>query len=339
MGRPEAALKELEQAHRQDPDNLKIVDLLAQIYQDLGQFQRTQELYQEVLARHEAHPALRNNWCFSFYLQGNLARAESCFQEALARDPGNISARNNLGLLWCRQGKLAEAQRLWQETEGAAVAQDRLHLTLGFLGMSPPANYAQAVEPKAGTPPQPAAAPKPVVKVGPAIPAKAAAAQPAILPKPAAAIAASPAKSEVTTSPAPPRVASQPPPGATPPRAELQPAPKPALLTAAELAGTEIEIRNGTRTQNLARSTRTRLSREGFNVIRIGNHIDFGAEATTISYRPEVEKVARALTGIFPGAKLIPDSRLNNRIAIKVVLGSDLPERPGLMSRLTEREP
>ncbi len=72
MGRPEASLKEMEQAHRQDPDNLKIVDTLAQTYQELGQFQRAQELYQEALARQGSNRVLQNNWCFSFYLQGDL---------------------------------------------------------------------------------------------------------------------------------------------------------------------------------------------------------------------------------------------------------------------------
>ena len=151
--------------------------LLAQIYQDLGQFQRAQELYQEVLARHGSNRALHNNWCFSFYLQGNLAKAETCFQEALARDPGNAAARNNLGLLWCRQGKLAEAQRLWQETEGTVAAQNRLTQALAFLGMSPPANYAKAAEPKPGPQLQPTVSQKAAVKGSLAPPAKAEAAK------------------------------------------------------------------------------------------------------------------------------------------------------------------
>ena len=104
------------------------------------------------------------------------------------------------------------------------------------------------------------------------------------------------------------------------------------------MVSTAIEIRNGTRSRNLAHQTRSLLSREGFNVGIIGNHIDFGAEATVIYYRPEGERVARVLTEIFPGAKLTPDSRLNHGIAIKVVLGHDLLDRPRLMSRLTERE-
>jgi hypothetical protein len=108
-------------------------------------------------------------------------------------------------------------------------------------------------------------------------------------------------------------------------------------LTAADLMATLIEIRNGTRSQNLAHQTRSLLSREGFRVGIIGNHIDFGAETTVIYYRAGAEKVARALNSeIFPGAQLIPSSKLNKRMAIKVLLGRDLLDRPLLLSWLAE---
>jgi hypothetical protein len=119
--------------------------------------------------------------------------------------------------------------------------------------------------------------------------------------------------------------------------ASAEPAAPKRLLTAAELMDTLIEIRNGTRSQNLAHRARSLLSREGFNVGIIGNHIDFGAETTVIYYRDGAEKVARALTSeIFPGAQLTPSSRLNKGMAIKVLLGRDLLDRPQLMSRLAE---
>ena len=378
MGRPEASLKEMEQAHRQDPDNLKIVDTLAQTYQELGQFQRAQELYQEALARQGSNRALQNNWCYSFYLQGDLAKAESCFKEALARDPGNAAARNNLGLLWCRQGKLAEAQRLWEETEGTGAAQNRLNQALAFLGMSPPAHYAKAAEGKSAPPVQAAAPQRPAARPIPASPAKpmvAAAKTPVNAPAPAqpvtappkaelqvAAKAAEPKSAPPVQAAAPPRPAPRPIPAspakpvvaaaktpvkapapaqpvAASPKAELQPAAKPptrpAPLTVAErVAG--IEVRNGTRTKNLAHLTRALLSQEGFNVTQIGNHIDFGAGATVIYYRAGAEKLAQALNfEIFPKAKLEPSARLKNGVAIKVLLGQDLLNQPRVMARLT----
>jgi len=174
MGRPEIALKELQQAHEADPANLKVVDTLARMYQEQGQFQRAQELYQETLKRYGENRALHNNWGFSYYLQGDFGRAESCLQEALALDPGNMAARNNLGLVWCRQGKLAEAKRLWEEAEGAAGGLTRMNQALAFLGMSAPAHYAKLAEPGPGAPladsssKSPAAEAPPTVKAAPA---------------------------------------------------------------------------------------------------------------------------------------------------------------------------
>ncbi|MGB8872641.1 MAG: LytR C-terminal domain-containing protein [Desulfobaccales bacterium] len=168
LGRPEVALKNLQQAHEADPTNIKVVDALAQMYQEQGQFPQAQELYQETLTRYGENRALRNNWCFSFYLQGDLRRAESCFQEALARDPGNMAARNNLGLLWCRQGKLAEAKRLWEEAEGATLAKTRMNQALAFLGMSGPA-YANLEEPGPGRPLAASSAKSPAEPASPAV--------------------------------------------------------------------------------------------------------------------------------------------------------------------------
>ena len=57
-----------------------------------------------------------------------------------------------------------------------------------------------------------------------------------------------------------------------------------------------------------------------------------------IYYRPEAEKVARALNSeIFPGARLTPSAKLNRGTAIKVVLGRDFRERPRLLSRLVAK--
>jgi len=369
MGRPEAALKELEEAHRADPDNLKIADALAQNYQELGQFQRSQEIYQEVLARHGANRALQNNLCFSFYLQGNLRKAETCFKEALERDPGNLAARNNLGLLWCRQGKLAEAQQLWEETEGAAGAQTQMNQALAFLGKAP-ANYAKLPEPQpqsqAAAPPPatvapPAkpdwAAPQAPVKEAPATPPAATAAKvapPAAL-KPAEAKPALPAPAGPASKPAAPvtgAAASKPveaqalpeaqgstSPPKTVPKMPLKQATKstPPIppLTALERETTGIEVRNGNGTRNLAHKTRTLLWQEGFEVSKIGNHIDFRAAATVIYYRPGAERVAQNLIWqIFPQAKLEPTAELKDGVDIKVLLGRDLLDRPLTMARI-----
>jgi len=146
MGQPQLALKELEEAHALDPNNLKVVDTLAHCYEELGQFDRAQKLYQEALSRHGANAALNNNLCFSYYLSGRWEQAEACYRQVLARDPGNHTARNNLGLLYCRTGKPEEARRLWREAEGEATAEKKVNQALTALGMSVPAAYAQSEE-------------------------------------------------------------------------------------------------------------------------------------------------------------------------------------------------
>jgi hypothetical protein len=107
----------------------------------------------------------------------------------------------------------------------------------------------------------------------------------------------------------------------------------PTPLTTAERVDTAIEVRNGTWTKDLARQTRSLLHQEGFNVAMIGNHVDFGAAKTVIYYRPEAEKVARAVgAAVFPQAALEPSPKLKAGMDIKILLGADLLERPQLMA-------
>jgi hypothetical protein len=115
----------------------------------------------------------------------------------------------------------------------------------------------------------------------------------------------------------------------------------PKYLTFAELVGTAIEVRNGTWTRHLARDTRWMLSQEGFRVDKIGNHIDFGAKATIIYYRPGSARVARAVRRtFFPGAVLAQATgrKLKRDIDIKILLGADLKKQPQLLARLTQEE-
>jgi thioredoxin-like negative regulator of GroEL len=343
MGRPELALKELELAHNQAPDNLQIVNNLAQNYEAMGQFEAARKLYREALTRHP-HPALANNLCFTYYLEGRWQEAETCYRQTLAHDPGNEAARNNLGLLYCRLGRQDEARQLWQEAEGNAAAAYKTRQALAALAMSDGAAYAQTPEPV--TPLRQASTPTPVVAV-PTPPATA-----SRLHTPAKPLAPQKVAMQLTTKPAPekpvpdevkpldaarqqpaPTKLSPAPSPAQAPRVDSRP--RPAPLTAAELEDTAIEVRNGNGTRHMARQTRTLLNQEGFTVAKIGNHIDFGAEQTVIYYRPEGKIVACALgRTFFPNAKLEPSQQLHKNISVKILLGADLLERPRLMARL-----
>jgi Tfp pilus assembly protein PilF len=414
MGRPELALKDLEQAHQQNPDNLKIVNILAQGYEELGQFETARKLYQKALTRNGPNPALANNLCFTHYLEGRYQEAETCFRQTLARDPTNEAARNNLGLLYCRLGRQDEARRLWQEVEGTAAAEYKTRQALASLGMADRAVYAQrtvpALDEVAAVSPSPAAAtlaPQKVAMQLPAqpvpdndlpgnmvqerqaplktspVPAPPAApemsyrpasaqtpqtAQPvqkAFPPTPVAAVSPRPASPPSTPgTPSAPLASQQvalqmepkPSPDIVNPGHEAQlksgpgqaapvPAPSaasrshPAYLTCAELVDTAIEVRNGTPTPHLAREVRSLLSQEAFTVVKIGNHVDFGAAKTMIYYRAVAQRVAQSLqTDIFPMASLEQSDRLRGKVAVKVLLGHDLLENQDLMARLGKGE-
>jgi cytochrome c-type biogenesis protein CcmH/NrfG len=241
-GRQDLAVKELEEAYQREPSNLKVVNQLAQCHEELGNFTRAQQLYQEALVQHSSNPALNNNLCYCYFQAGQWEQAEACFRQVLAKDPQNAAARNNLGLLLCRLGRVEEAQRLWREAEGEVAARHKLGQVLTALGQKVPAAYAQPAPPAAGvakTPapaavrqpaPPPAAkgapAPAPVQVAGPAAPEAA----PAVAAPPPAPPAARTLKPE---TPAPVALKVESPPAAKPaPPPPLNPAPASAAAAA-----------------------------------------------------------------------------------------------------------
>jgi Tfp pilus assembly protein PilF len=369
-GRVELAVEDLEEAHLQEPENLEILDALTRSYEDLGEFDRAQELYEEALSRGGHHPALENNRCYSLYLQGRLGQAEACFRKVLARQPDNKTARNNLGLVLCRQGREAEALVMWREALSDGEARQHLGQALSALGKEvppslagpPPAPAKQqvaAVGNPTATVSNPAVAPAtasvrqaspPISQGMPATATSLAASPPAasaptatqtpvtetgvspVQPSPssgqppARVAAATPEPTPTATKAAPVKAASRgkKAPSAAPAVAATAKKPKNPYLTVLDLGGTRIELKNGNGVQDQARETRRRLSLEGFNVVDIGNHIDFGLEKTVIAYRPESAKVAQALAQkFFQGAKLKKEGKLSAGADIRVSLGRD----------------
>jgi Flp pilus assembly protein TadD len=143
IDQPALALKDLEEAHRLYPGNMKVADALAHSYDKLGMGSRAQQVYQEALAREPDNPVLLNNLGFSYYLAGNWGQAEKCFRQTLNRHPDNQTARNNLGLLLCRQGHREAARKLWRDAEGEAAAAQRIRQALASLGMTGGVHYAR----------------------------------------------------------------------------------------------------------------------------------------------------------------------------------------------------
>ncbi len=339
-GRPDLALKELEEAYQQEPHNLKVANALAQGYDEVGEVERAQKIYQEALARGGDNPVLSNNLCFSYYRAGNFKQAEACFRQTLARNPHNLAARNNLGMLLCRLGRQEEARRLWQEVETEAVAQSKVNQVLAALGMEGAKNYAATPPP---APPAPVA--ERAITGGQPEPKPRVAARPPTPAKPGASEEPLPVKSAAVKTPPPDEPESKVARNGAGGNAPLKTAavaqkPKPLRrppLTGEDLATTAIKVCNGNGVPNLAHQTRERLDDEGFWVAAIANYRDFGMEQTTIYYRPRGEKVARALKEkMFRQAKLEPDPSLAGKVDIQVVLGHDLVERQETLAHLVK---
>ncbi len=383
MGRPEMALREMEQAYRASPQNYQLANALAGLYEEVGKFEQAQQIYKEVLALDSGNGALANNLCFSYYLAGNLNQAESCFRRTLERQPDNLAARNNLGMILCRQGRQEEARSLWQGAAGPAVAAQKIEQVTAFLGQSVPSRPVVQIHPAlAGQeaapqdPPgrtvtlavrPPAAAPSPAVPQSAPVPNRQPRPGPgesvssllasAPSPPPADHRPLAPAKAAPAVPEAPEakaavtaaaQVQEQRPPAAAPPTAVApQPAApgaaqassgaalnRPVPLTAQELEETAIEVRNGNGARDLARETRSILDLEGFNVVSIANHIDFGVDKTTIYYRPGAEKVAQALGHkFFRGAALVARAEMPPNLDVKILLGQDLLNRGPLTAQ------
>jgi len=386
-GHLELAVEELEKARLQKPDDLEILDSLAQCYEGLGHFERARELYDQALSQTGHHPALENNRCYSLYLQGRLNQAESCFRKVLDREPDNQTARNNLGLVLCRLGREAEALTLWQEASSETEARQLLGQALAALGRETPPHLAgmnstpadqqtvAADKPAATSVPEqqesqtplqaqqqnlapaqarsvssaPLAGPSPehsLITVASASP------RPKETPQPPAASTPAPAATpadrlvEEKSPPTPQSVASPQPPVPAEPQTtaaasgagkekssaaadtstvEKSAADSTPRLTALDLREAGIELKNGNGIQGCARHLKNLLSREGFNIVAIGNHIDFGLEDTTIAYRSEAAGVAKILAQkFFPEAILEANGKTSGRADIRVSLGHDL---------------
>jgi Tfp pilus assembly protein PilF len=357
-GRNDLAVKELEEAYQREPSNLKVVNLLAQSYEELGNFKRAQQLYQEVLVQHSSNPALNNNLCYSYYLAGRWEQAEACFRQALERDPQNAAARNNLGLLLCRLDRVEEAQRLWTEAEGEVAARHKLTQVLTALGQKVPPASAPLPRAAAGLarPPAPAPPAHPAPQAATAARPGSPTGPPLLAPAPAPTRGVQPTQAE-PGQPWPMMKAQEKAPKSCNPavlKPQARPAPKmrgakaaqvapakptrPRPLTVAELVGTGIELRNGNGIRFMARRTRLLLSLEGFTVTRIGNYIDFGADKTVIYFRPEAARVAQALNAkFFKVSRLEESAQLPEDVAVKIILGHDLVDLPELSQRLALR--
>jgi Tfp pilus assembly protein PilF len=336
-GRTQLALRELEEAHQRDPNNLRIVNVLTQCYEDLGDWQRAEELYLEALSD-SRNPALANNLCFSYYLAGKYEKAAEGFRELLEEHPHSTTIRNNLGLVLTRMGKQEEALALWEKAEGKDAAQQRLGQALTALGLLQSGSEGQQqVAGNVGPDASSDAIQKAADKAAYTHPS---AGHPALASwGPNASAALHYGGNLQNREQGQEGQAHINPIAAVSAQFEHlyhQPSRLP-ILRAWELFYTKIQILNGNGVNDMARQNRSWLYLEGFDAVRIGNYENFAQDQTTIYYRPHAARVAKVLGAKFYRTdNLKVDPELSGDLEVRVVLGRDVLQKKEVLAKLAD---
>jgi hypothetical protein len=368
LGKFEAARQLYQEALTRHGSHPAIVNNLGFSYYQEGRWQEAEACFRQALADDASNVAARNNLGLLYCRLGRQNEARLLWQDA----EGAAAADLKIGQVLAALG-MSDRPVYARRTESGPPVTEATLASAPKTVVSPvpsPApvrenTLAKAATPKVSTPPAPK--PAPVATRPQPEPVKLTSPDPAKVIVGQAPATANSLAPRVQPKKLAPRLAAKPPaeasgPVAVQPRDKAQPQAAPlqkgsavggsepapqakrqgsqAPLTATELAGAAIEVRNGNGTRNLANQTRSLLRREGFTVAKIGNHVHFGAAKTMIYYRPGSEKVARAVARkVFPEAELAPSPKLNPDMDIKVLLGHDLQENPRFMARLHEEAP
>ena len=127
------ALSVVEGRLASDPESIDLRFNRACLLAELGENEKAQEAYLDVLARCPTHVGALNNLGTLLYMTGYRTAARSAYMEAIARHPDQPMAHVNLGNLFLEAGDLAHAREHYE----AALAIDskfvEAHQGLGNL--------------------------------------------------------------------------------------------------------------------------------------------------------------------------------------------------------------
>ncbi|OQP61882.1 hypothetical protein A3860_30930 [Niastella vici] len=93
-----------------NPNEFRIT--LAYIYDELGQYDQSASMLDEILADNPASPTALNNKGFSLYRQGKFAAAIPFYEKAIEADPSFAYPWDNLGFVKYKLGNMEEGLRL-----------------------------------------------------------------------------------------------------------------------------------------------------------------------------------------------------------------------------------
>ncbi len=113
-GDTEAALKEYLRLTREFPDDAAAFHRVGVLHDKNGRSDKSARFYLAAIQLAPQNAAIRCDYGYSRYLQGDFAVAERALREAIRLDAGLTRAHNNLALVLARQGKDEEAVASFQ---------------------------------------------------------------------------------------------------------------------------------------------------------------------------------------------------------------------------------
>ncbi|MCF8109345.1 MAG: tetratricopeptide repeat protein, partial [Desulfohalobiaceae bacterium] len=143
-GNPEKAAETCRRAMAVNPENPAPYLRLAGIYNRLGDWQQSIDVYQELLKVRPSFAPAMNDLAYLFAVQGiNLDKAMELGQKALELRPGDPNVRDTLGFVAYQKGATRVAQRYLREAIEMQPERPVFHYHLGQV-LAAQEQYSQA---------------------------------------------------------------------------------------------------------------------------------------------------------------------------------------------------
>lgn len=150
------AERSLTAALAQEPELTQARYQLASLYDRQGKFDKAVEQFREILSREPDHAASLNYLGYSYAERGvHLDEAETLVKKALVEEPDNGAYADSLGWVYFRQGRLALAAE--QLSKAADLTQDAVvwdHLGDAYSGLGKPLQAWRSYEESLGLNPK-----------------------------------------------------------------------------------------------------------------------------------------------------------------------------------------
>ena len=137
QGQTSAAIKKLEDALKNKPDNVTVCLLLGQLYHRSKEYAKAVNMYEKVLEKQPGNWAVANDLAFLLAEQGKsgkqLDRARDLAQKALAARPNEPSIQDTLGWVYYKQGDMNHASDLVEKAYAKMANSPAINYHMGMI--------------------------------------------------------------------------------------------------------------------------------------------------------------------------------------------------------------